>query len=309
MSSPNHRGPTAAEQTAIDSLSDELKGVIRLHGLHPVLQSNLAYMGFNTIDMLSVAYSDEAELKADAPDELKFADGSISTPGAAGPPVVAEVLFNKSTSKVERGRLILAWEHAGKLRSQRVTILTKAGTPQEIRSLVTGGPLPAAISIWAQIFPGEICPIEFTGTSYLLGIIYKAFADGEIPVVHWKHRVGKLEQHLTKESITTKDSQGISSQQEIETIANPDSLVKAKKGTDVFSQSLTMMMLTLSTIPAIQHKRQDIRDHYIWFWGPEMGGATPPLLSRSCWTRTSPSGSGSPSKSPAGPNSRRPSWS
>jgi hypothetical protein len=140
-------------------------GVINLHGLHPVLQSNLAFMGYNTIDMLSVAYSDEAELKADAPAELKFADGSISTPGAAGPPVVAEVLFSKSTSKVERGRLILAWEHAGKLRSQRITILTKAGTPQEIRSLVTGGPLAAAISIWAQLFPGEICPIEFTGTS------------------------------------------------------------------------------------------------------------------------------------------------
>jgi hypothetical protein len=265
-----------AEQATIDTLSDELRGVIQLHGLHPVLQANLGILGYTTIDMLSVAYTDEAELKQDGPIELKFSDGSISTEAAVGPPPVAEVKFTAATSKVERGRLILAWEHAGKLRSQRITILTKAGTPQEIRSLVTGGVVTSAQSIWSQIYTGEICPIEFTGTTYLLGIIYKAFADGEIPVIHWKHRVGKLEQHLTKESITTKDSQGISSQQEIETIATPDSIAKAKKGTDVISQSMTMMMLTLSTIPAIQHKRQDIRDHYLWFWGPEMGGQPQP---------------------------------
>ena len=269
-----YRPPTAAEKTDIDKISAELARVIGIYGLHPKVQAGLAVAGYTTIDMLSGCYAKEGDLIDEAPEEFGFAIGEIAQEKDAAAGIV-EVKFIKAMSKTERVRLALIWNHCLNTRKKKATILTQSASPEELKGLVTSGPLPSGQAVWHRKHQ-EAAQLIYTGTDHFLGIIYKDIATGPIGVYSWKQRTGALDMNLIKRNIQRKDGQSTIKDDEYEEAPLPASFAEAKQRTHILTQSITLMCYALPSVGLVNTiTRSDLEDHYEWFWGPELAGAAP----------------------------------
>ncbi len=95
-------------------------------------------------------------------------------------------------------------------------------------------------------------------------------------VYAWKQRCGKLDTNIRITEITEAPE--------------PKNIEEAKKMTTILCTSITLMVYALPMQSFIQHKRQDLEDHYEWFWGKEMALSSaapslPTLMSADalCW--------------------------
>ena len=220
------------------------------------------------------ARPDQPAPASEAAAEFGFAEDDIATAEdtAKG---IAEIKFTKQTSKTERVKIGLIWNQCRSNRAKKATILGQAATADELRGLVTSGPLASGQSIWNQKHK-EVAKLIYTGTEYLCGTIYKDLASGVIGVYSWKQRAGKLDTNLTKVNISKKDAQGFAREEEIEEAPIPTSFSEAKTRTTILSQTITLMTYSLPTVAIIQHVRTDLTDHYEWFWGKDIAESNPP---------------------------------
>jgi hypothetical protein len=276
----DYRAATAAENVHIEKLSQDLRNIIGVYGLHPKIQADLGESGYISIDMISGCYSDIADLHKTAPGEFNFSPGDIATEALG---TAIEVKFDAKTSKAERVKLGLIWSQCEVSRSKKTTILSRASSADELKGLVSSGPMDSGKAVWFRKH-GEMVKVIFTGTEHFCGLIYKDLALGPIGVYGFIQRTGKLDTNLRRRMVSTRGNGGIVRDEEIEEAPIPEDFEEAKKRCYILATSIVLMVYSLPNIPHIQIKRGDIMDHYEWFWGKDLGTPTSPTPQPSLKT-------------------------
>lgn len=251
--------PSDAQRRNIGTRQTELRTICAQYKITDHVQSELSRLGYQSADMFSTLYTDEDNLAADAPTELTF--------GPTDPD------FNPETSKRERIRLTLAWNHAKTLREHRHKLMTSNTQEDDIRLLVQGSIRASAEEVWRTKHCSKP-PLEDQGTDAFLARIYKGMGSGNIGVYQQRQRVERLDNH-TKTTTRKRDSDGSIEETEMEEAVPPTTLQELRHQTTVLSTSIVMVSYVLPTIPVIQITKQDLDEYYNWFFGPEIAGRTP----------------------------------
>ena len=187
---------------------------------------------------------------------------------------IAEVKFTARTSKAERVKLALIWHQCLTLRATKATILTQPSSAKDIKAMALAGPIKTGTAVWIKLHDGPP-KLQLRGTDYFCGLIFKDLANGIIAVYGWEQRCGFLDTHLSKRTIKKRDATDAIKEEEIEEAPLPDSILKAKRQTDILSTTITLMSYAIPNSTKIAHKRSELTDYYDFFWGSTVAGQKP----------------------------------
>ena len=251
--------PTDAQKANIDLIQTELRTICSQYKITYHVQSELGRLGYTTVEMFSTLYTSEDALAREAPAELTFRPTDPN--------------HTPETSKRERIRLTLAWNHARNIREHRQKLMTSNTQEDDIRLLVQGSIRESAEEVW-NTKHGAKPPLEDQGTDAFLGRIYKDMGSGTIGIYPQRQRVGRLDNH-TKTTTRKRDADGAIKETEVEEAIPPATIQDLRHQTTVLSTSLVMISYVLPTIPAVQVSKQDLDEYYSWFFGPEIATRNP----------------------------------
>ena len=125
----------AGDPVNIWRIVPDLKVILDQYQVCGHVQSELGRLGYTDTAMVSILYDTEANLIAQVPGELGFAPGANN--------------FDANSSKRERIRFQLAWNHARTVMTRRRVVLA-AEDQRSLAALVQGSLRPAAEAIWRQ---------------------------------------------------------------------------------------------------------------------------------------------------------------
>ena len=252
--------PTACPddlQTAVNMLEQEPRNLLLSHKVAWPIIATIGELGYSTTPDLADLYNDLADVRAMAPTELNFADGSRH--------------FTQATTKLHAIRLAHAVEDAKQIRKHRVERLH--GEASSTQELITSGTREALEKAYANLNHGVVPPIKHQGSDHYLGLQYKECQKGQIGWFSDKQIISKLPdiQGTSTRKEEKKKADGTYEVTDSESREPPQTWNAWKEQTLVFRTSLLMCTAASSQHGNIQISKDELDSFYDFLEGPEFG--------------------------------------